>query len=272
VIATLVAIGISVASVLGGFKLFQKAIEGLGEAAGRGVGRGLTMASSGVRSMGRAIAGFPVAKMLGLSIAMGILALSAMGLAKAFQMMGQVSARDVILLSAALIGLGAALAIIGVLMTGPQIVGVLLFAAALGVVSLAAMGFATALKIAGPALETVGAVFLGLGAIVGGVLVKAFETMLSVFQSLPAVVGGVADPLVKLASVSPLLLVAAAGVGALTTSFRIARCCFDIVSNQRIDQSNNTIEFVSNISIWYQSRSFFIKRTKWYRTTKNRTW
>ena len=122
----------------------------------------------------------------------------------------------------AIVILGVSLAILGAVMLIPGIqVGVFAFAVALGIVSLAAIGFAKAIQMVTPSLALIGEILTSLGKIVGGVIIKAFDTMLSVFQSLPGVIASVALGLVTIANIGFFKLSkAAAGVSALSSSIK----------------------------------------------------
>ena len=230
----LIAITVGVGTVLVAFYTLKfgltKVLEFLGnmfgkaaQVAGEGLGKGLEGISRGITSLGTAVGGLKWSDMAKLAVLLVLITGAAMGLGYAMSMLGQTSATQILAFTAALVILGAGLAIIAGLMTPPSPLGagLLIFAGALAVTSLAAIGFAKAIQMVTPSLGIIGGVILGLGNIVAGVITTAFKTMLDVFKQLPAVVGGVAGPLVKLALVSPLLIVAAAGVGALSASLGI---------------------------------------------------
>jgi len=197
--------------------MFAKAAQSVGE----GVGKGLVGISNGLSSLGTAMKGISLSDIAKLTLLLGAVTLAAMGLGYAMSMLGQTSAKQILAFTAALVILGTGLAIIATLMTPPSPLGagLLIFAGALAVTSLAAIGFAKAIQMVTPSLSIIGNIILGLGTIVAGVINKAFETMLSAFKSLPDVIFGVATPLTKLALLGPLLIIAAAGITALSVSF-----------------------------------------------------
>jgi hypothetical protein len=191
----------------------------MGQSIGEGIGKGLEGIGKGITSMATALGSVKPGDIIKMAIILGVLTLAVFGLAKAFSMLGNVSGEQIMAFTKSIVILGVSLAILGAVMLIPGIqVGVFAFAVALGIVSLAAIGFAKAIQMTTPSLELIGSIFTGLASIVGGVLVKAFDTMLTAFKSLPEIIGGVAGPLIKLALVSPMLITAAAGVGTLTLS------------------------------------------------------
>ena len=191
----------------------------MGQSIGEGIGKGLEGIGKGITSMATALGKVKPGDIIKMAVILGILTVAVFGLAKAFSMLGNVSGEQIMAFTKSIVILGVSLAILGAVMLIPGIqVGVFAFAVALGIVSLAAIGFAKAIQMTTPSLELIGSIFTGLASIVGGVLVKAFDTMLTAFKSLPEIIGGVAGPLIKLALVSPMLITAAAGVGTLTLS------------------------------------------------------
>ena len=190
------------------------------QSAGEGLGKGLVGISKGITALGTAVGSLKWSDMAKLAALLVLITGAAIGLGYAMSMLGQTSATQILAFTAALVILGAGLAIIAGLMTPPSPLGagLLIFAGALAITSLAAIGFAKAIQMVTPALDKIGTIILGLGNIVAGVVKNAFQTMYNVFVKLPAVVSGVAGPLAMLALVSPGLIVAAAGVGALTAS------------------------------------------------------
>jgi hypothetical protein len=222
----------SITAIIGSFLLLQKGASaalnvlssGVGKAAesvGAGVGTGLTKASSGISRFGVALGKFPMSAIGKLAAIMAILTVSVIGIAYAFSLLGNTSVGQILAFSAALVILGTSLAIAGALLTGPQIVGVYLFAGALVVLGVAAMEMGFAMKMAGPAIESIGKTLTVLAGIVGGVIIKAFDTMLSVFQTLPGVITSVATSLVTIANIGFLKLsTAAAGIASLSVSMK----------------------------------------------------
>ena len=173
-------------------KLFAKSAESVGQ----GIGAGLKGISGGLTSLGQAMKSFSVVDMLKLVVLLGALGGTAWLLAKAFSSLGQTSAGQILAFTASLVVLGVGLAIVGALMTGPQILGVLGFAAALLLVGLGVMAIGKGLEYATP----------------------LFKIMVDAFSAMPEIFGAVIPQLVALALISPLLIVAAAGVVLLTTS------------------------------------------------------
>jgi hypothetical protein len=222
----------SITAIIGSFLLLQKGASaalnvlssGVGKAAesvGTGVGTGLTKASSGISRFGVALGKFPMSAIGKLAAIMTILTASVIGMAYAFSLLGNTGASQILAFSAALVILGTSLAIAGALLTGPQIVGVYLFAGALVVLGVAAMEMGFAMKMAGPAIESIGKTLSTLASIVGGVIIKAFDTMLSVFQTLPGVITSVATSLVTITNIGFFKLsTAAAGIGSLSVSMK----------------------------------------------------
>jgi hypothetical protein len=222
----------SAATMYGAFLLIKKGAQaslnvissGVGKAAesiGTGVGTGLTKASSGISRFGVALGKFPMSAIGKLAAIMVILTTSVMGIAYAFSLLGNTSVGQILAFSAALVILGTSLAIAGALMTGPHILGVYAFAGALVVLGVAAMEMGFAMKMAGPAIESIGKTLIVLASIVGGVIIKTFDTMLSVFQTLPDVITSVATSLVTIANIGFLKLsTAAAGIGSLSVSMK----------------------------------------------------
>lgn len=195
---------------------FATAVEKTGE----GVGRGLKAMSGGLTALGTSMATVSPAMLAKLAVILILLTGAAIGLGYAFSMLGKTSASQILAFTAALVILGAGLLGVALLMTPPSPLGagLLIFAGALAITALAAIGFAKAIQMVTPALDKIGAIFIGLGLIVAVVIKEAFQTMYNIFLKLPEVIGGVAGPLIKLAMVAPLLFVAAGGVGALTLS------------------------------------------------------
>lgn len=179
------------------------------ESVGGGIGKGLIRMSAGIRSLGKAMKDFPPMAIVKLAGIMVILTLSVIGLAYAMSLLGTTSATQMIGFAAALVILGAALLILGsfLIPPSPLAAGVYLFAGALAITSLAAIGFAKAIQMTAPAITAVGAALTAAAPI--------FATMLSIFMALPAVVLSVATALIGLALASPGLLGAALGIGAV---------------------------------------------------------
>ena len=212
---TLIGIGLAIGSLIGSFNLLSKFAGKAAAALGEGIGSGLIGLSKGVDALGKSLQTFPAVKLIQIAAALVIVSLAAIGFATAFQMMREVTVGDVALLVGSLIVLGAGLAIVGALLTGPQILGVLAFAGALVLMGVAAMAVGYAFKLAAPAIESIGKTISTLATVVGGVIIKAFDTMLSIFTALPSVVSSVATALIGLALASPGLLGAALGIGAV---------------------------------------------------------
>jgi len=221
VVVTIVGIGVAIGSVFGGFKLFQNAIQGLGESIGRGVGKGLTAMSSGLTSLGTSMRAISPADLARLAAILILLTGAAFGLGYAMSMLGKTSASQILAFTAALVILGAGLLGVGLLLTPPSPIGIglLKFAGALAITALAAMGFAKAIQMVGPQLSRIGEVFVVLGSIVGGVITKAFDTILGVFTALPGVIDSVASGLMVIANIGFFKLTrAAAGVAAVSAA------------------------------------------------------
>jgi len=261
----------SVTVMIGAFFLLQKGASaalnvlssGVGNAAasvGTGVGNGLSNASRGISTFGKALAGFPMSAIGKLALIMGILTVSVIGMAYAFSLLGNTSVGQILAFSAALVILGASLAIAGALLTGPQIVGVYLFAGALVVLGIAAMEMGFAMKMAGPALESIGKTLSTLASIVGGVIIKAFDTMLSVFQSLPSVITSVATSLVTISNIGFVkLTAAAAGVTSLSTSIKSLG---ENLINFPISQLTNMVSQLTLLSQSADGLSFAVNSLK----------
>jgi len=261
----------SVTVMIGAFFLLQKGASvalnvlssGLGNAAasvGTGVGNGLSNASRGISTFGKVLAGFPMSAIGKLALIMGILTVSVIGMAYAFSLLGNTSVGQILAFSAALVILGTSLAIAGALLTGPQIVGVYLFAGALVVLGVAAMEMGFAMKMAGPALESIGKTLSTLASIVGGVIIKAFDTMLSVFQSLPSVITSVATSLVTISNIGFVkLTAAAAGVTSLSTSIKSLG---ENLINFPISQLTNMVSQLTLLSQSADGLSFAVNSLK----------
>ena len=194
----------------------------MGQSIGEGIGKGLEGIGKGITSMATALGTVKPGDIIKMAVILGILTLAVFGLAKAFSMLGNVSGEQIMTFTKAIVILGVSLAILGAVMLIPGIqVGVFAFAVALGIVSLAAIGFAKAIQMVTPSLALIGEILTSLGKIVGGVIIKAFDTMLSVFQSLPGVIASVALGLVTIANIGFFKLSkAAAGVSALSSSIK----------------------------------------------------
>ena len=191
----------------------------MGQSIGEGIGKGLEGIGKGITSMATALGSVKPGDIIKMAIILGVLTLAVFGLAKAFSMLGNVSGEQIMAFTKSIVILGVSLAVLGAIMLIPGIqLGVLAFAAALGIVSLSAIGFAKAIQMVTPSLSLIGVILTSLGEIVAGVIKDAFQKMYDVFVKLPEIVGGVAGPLIKLAMVAPLLVIAAAGVAALTLS------------------------------------------------------
>jgi hypothetical protein len=182
----------------------------------------LTKASSGISRFGVALGKFPMSAIGKLAAIMAILTVSVIGMAYAFSLLGNTSAGQILAFSAALVILGASLLAFGAIMLIPGLnVGVYAFAGALVVLGLAAMELGFGMKMAGPAIESIGKTLTVLARIVGGVIIKAFDTMLSVFQTLPGVITSVATSLVTITNIGfTKLIKAAAGIGILSSSMK----------------------------------------------------
>ena len=229
-----VSVLVGAAVIFGAFKLIKGGLSSLlnflgaklGEAAaaaGEGIGKGLESASRGLTALGTAVGELKWSDMAKLAVLLVLITGAAIGLGYAMSMLGQTSATQILAFTAALVILGAGLAIIAGLMTPPSPLGagMLIFAGALAITSLAAIGFAKAIQMVTPSLALIGEILTSLGKIVGGVIIKAFDTMLSVFQSLPGVIASVALGLVTIANIGFFKLSkAAAGVSALSSSIK----------------------------------------------------
>lgn len=261
----------SVTAIIGSFLLLQKGAsaaasalsKGIGKTAssvGTGVGNGLSNAAQGIGKFGKALAGFPMSAIGKLALIMGIITTSVIGMAYAFSLLGNTSAGQILAFSAALVILGASLALAGALMTGPQIVGIYLFAGALVVLGIAAMELGFAMKLAGPALESIGKTLTTLASIVGGVIIKAFDTMLAVFQSLPTVITSIATSLVTITNIGfTKLSTAAAGVTALSSSIKSLG---ENLINFPISQLTNIVSELSILSQSAEGLSLAIRSLK----------
>ena len=229
-----VSVLVGAAVIFGAFKLIKGGLSSLlnflgaklGKAAaraGEGIGKGLEGASRGITALGTAVGALKWSDMAKLAVLLVLITGAAIGLGYAMSMLGQTSATQILAFTAALVILGAGLAIIAALMTPPSPLGagMLIFAGALAITSLAAIGFAKAIQMVTPSLALIGEILTSLGKIVGGVIIKAFDTMLSVFQSLPGVIASVALGLVTIANIGFFKLSkAAAGVSALSSSIK----------------------------------------------------
>lgn len=260
-----------VTAIIGSFLLLQKGAsaaasalsKGIGKTAssvGTGVGNGLSNAAQGIGRFGKVLAGFPMAAIGKLALIMGILTVSVIGLAYAFSLLGNTSAGQILAFSAALVILGTSLALAGALMTGPQIVGIYLFAGALVVLGIAAMELGFAMKLAAPAIESIGKTLTILASIAGGVIVKAFDTMLSVFQSLPGVITSIASSLVTITNIGfTKLTTSAAGVTALSSSIKSLG---ENLINFPISQLTNIVSELSILSQSAEGLSLAIRSLK----------
>ena len=229
-----VSVLVGAAVIFGAFKLIKGGLSSLlnflgaklGKAAaraGEGIGKGLEGTSRGITALGTAVGALKWSDMAKLAVLLVLITGAAIGLGYAMSMLGQTSATQILAFTAALVILGAGLAIIAALMTPPSPLGagMLIFAGALAITSLAAIGFAKAIQMVTPSLALIGEILTSLGKIVGGVIIKAFDTMLSVFQSLPGVIASVALGLVTIANIGFFKLSkAAAGVSALSSSIK----------------------------------------------------
>jgi hypothetical protein len=219
ILTTITGLVVAVGTLVGSFNLLSTFAGKAAASLGRGIGSGLIGISRGVTALGTALQTFPVGKLAGIAASIAIASLAAIGFAKAFQMMREVTVGDVALLVGSLIVLGAGLAFVGTLLTGPQILGVLAFAAALAVMGVAAMEVGFAFKMAAPAIESIGKTISTLATVVGGVIIKAFDTMLGIFTALPEVMMSVAVGLSQIANIGFFKLsAAAAGVAAVSAA------------------------------------------------------
>jgi len=220
---------VTIGTLIGTFIILRKTISGVSKAVGKGfgqsiaatgsgIGKGMTAASKGITSMGRSLATFPWSAVGKIAVLLGLATLAAMGFAKAFSMLGKTTAGQIIAFTVALIALGAGLAAIGILLTGPQILGVLAFAAAMGVLSLAAMGIGKAMEWAANGVEKIGNVFEKVANVVMKGVVTMFSKLLETIQVLPGALSGLVMPLIKLAAIAPLIGVAAASLGVFSAS------------------------------------------------------
>lgn len=227
-----VSVLVGAAVIFGAFKLIKGGLSSLlnflgdalgkaAAAAGEGIGKGLESASRGITALGTAVGALKWSDMAKLAVLLVLITGAAIGLGYAMSMLGQTSASQILAFAAALVILGAGLAIVGAFMVGPQVAGVYLFAGAMVVLGIAAMELGFAMKMAGPAIESLGKTLTIIAGVVGGVIIKAFDTMLSVFQSLPGVIASVALGLVTIANIGFFKLSkAAAGVSALSSSIK----------------------------------------------------
>lgn len=227
--------------------LLGEALGSAASAAGEGIGKGLEGVSRGITSLGTAVGSLNWSDMAKLATLLVLITGAAIGLGYAMSMLGQTSATQILAFTASLVILGAGLAIVAALMTPPSPLGagLLIFAGALAITSLAAMGFAKAIQMVTPSLDKIGTIILGLGNIVAGVVKNAFQTMYNVFVKLPTVVSGVAGPLTLLALVSPGLILAAAGVSALTVSLGLLTAALIVFPTSELTRVTTQLSLLS---------------------------
>lgn len=167
-----------------------------------GIGKGIQSILSGI---GKGLNTFTGKAVVGAA-AIAILSGSVWVLSKALQNMASVSGDDLLKLGAVIVGLGTAVGVLGAVMS----TGVGAAAIVAGTLALAGMGaalipLATALRIASPALES-------LGNIIG----KAFVGISGVITSVGSAISGMFS---TLSDMSPLHLFGLAGaIGALSVS------------------------------------------------------
>ena len=119
-------------------------------------------------------------------------------LGKALQQFKDVGIGELGLLAGTLVLVGGGLALVGTLMTGPQLLGVLGFAAALGLVSLAMMGIAKAFEIASPGFSAFGGMIESFGNSIRTVFTGLGDIITSIGNAIAKVVGTAFDSLTKL--------------------------------------------------------------------------
>lgn len=198
----------------------SKALSWIGRAAGEaaaatgeGIGKGLTGVSRGLMRLSVAINKFSFSAVAKISILMIAMAGAAWGVSKALENLGTVGVDQILAFT---VGMSVMIVALGALafLAGP--IGLL--SLALMGMALAALGVGGALKMAAPAIDSIGKTLTTLATIVGGVIMKAFDTMLGLFTALPDVIKGVAVGLTMIANIGFLKLTrAAAGVAAMSS-------------------------------------------------------
>jgi len=189
-------------------------------AAGKGVGSALSAVSVGLKDLSSAINSFSFAGIAKVALLMGAMALAAWGVSKALENLGTVGAGQIIAFTVGLSVMMIALGAFAIMAANPVI------AAGLGVMTLALLGMGLAamevgfaLKMAAPAIDSLGKTLSTIATVVGGVITKAFDTMLGVFQALPDVIGSVAVGLATIANIGFMKMsAAAAGVMAMSSA------------------------------------------------------
>lgn len=214
--AAVVGIGLLVTAFYGLKFGLSKLIDFLGnvfakaaQSAGQGVGSALSAVSAGLKDLGNAIAGISFGSIVKLAILMGAMALAAWGVSKALQNLGTVSVGQILAFT---IGMSIMMLALGAFALMAQSIapGLFILTAALLGMGLAAMEVGFALKMAAPALDSIGKTISALATVVGGVIIKAFDTMLAVFQALPEVIMSVASGLSIIADIGLVKLTKAA--------------------------------------------------------------
>jgi hypothetical protein len=174
-----------------------------------------------------ALSKIPTAGLIRGAAAMVIVSGAVYLLGKALQQFKDVGIGELGLLAGTLVLVGGGLALVGTLMTGPQLLGVIGFAAALGLVSLALMGIAKAFEIASPGFIPFGKMIESFGNSIRTVFAGLGDIITSIGKAIANVVGTAFDSVSKLVDtlskanagniflMGPSLVSAAGGITAL---------------------------------------------------------
>ena len=190
------------------------------QSAGQGVGSALSAVSTGLKDLGNAMNAISPGSIAKIAVLMVAMAAAAWGVSKALQNLGTVSVGQILAFTIGMSIMMLALGAFALMVSNP------LMAAGLGIVTLALLGMGLAamevgfaLKMAAPALDSIGKTISALATVVGGVIVKAFDTMLAVFQALPEVIMSVATGLSIIADIGLVKLTKAAiGIGQISSA------------------------------------------------------
>jgi hypothetical protein len=188
------------------------------QSAGQGVGSALSAVSTGLKDLGNAMNAISPGSIAKIAVLMLAMAAAAWGVSKALQNLGTVSVGQILAFT---IGMSIMMLALGAfaLMAEAIAPGLLILTVALLGMGLAAMEVGFALKMAAPALDSIGKTISALATVVGGVIVKAFDTMLAVFQALPEVIMSVATGLSIIADIGLVKLTKAAiGIGQISSA------------------------------------------------------
>ena len=189
-------------------------------------GAGLAGLTAGVFALSK----IPTANLIKGALAMAIVSGSVLLLGTALKSFSGVKWEQLGMAGAALLGIGVGLGVVGALMTGPQIIGVLGFAAALGLVSLALMGIAKAFEIASPGFIPFGKMLESFGNTIKTVFTGLGDIITSIGDAIAKVVGTTYDSVSKLVDtlskanvgnillIGPALVSAAGGITALAAA------------------------------------------------------